>query len=117
MTDQSSSDTLRIRALNDQVRSAGPAQSAQVRWLITPGVRALGDAVSAAAVQAAQRFEAFNADNDPHGEHDFGAFTIAGQEVFWKIDYYDPGCSVGSPDPADETQTCRVLTILLASEY
>lgn len=117
MTDQPSSDPLRIRALNDQVRSAGPTQSARARWLITPGVRALGDTATAAAVQAVRRFEAFNADNDPHGEHDFGAFTLAGHQLFWKIDYYDPGCSTGSPNPADETQTCRILTILLASEY
>lgn len=117
MTDQSSSDTLRVRALNDQVRSAGPAQSAQVRWLITPGVQALGDKATAMAIHAVRRFNAFDADNDPHGEHDFGAFTVRGQQLFWKIDYYDPDCSAGSPDPADETQTCRVLTILLASEY
>jgi hypothetical protein len=29
-------------------------------------------------------------DNDPHGEHDFGAFEHEGQRIFWKIDYYAP---------------------------
>jgi hypothetical protein len=24
-------------------------------------------------------------DNDPHGEHDFGAFDHAGERIFWKI--------------------------------
>ncbi|UTP39781.1 DUF3768 domain-containing protein [Phenylobacterium sp. LH3H17] len=117
MTDQPSSDTQRIRALNDQVRSAGPTQSAQARWLITAGVRALGDAATTAAVQAVRRFETFDANNDPHGEHDFGAFTIVGEQLFWKIDYYDHDLSAGSPDAADETLTCRVVTLLLASEY
>lgn len=117
MKGQPSSDTLRIRALNDQARSAGPTRSTRARWLITPGVRALGDTATATAVQAVQRFDAFDADNDPHGEHDFGAFTLAGQQLFWKIDYYDPECSAGSHNAADEMQTCRVLTILLASEY
>ena len=28
-----------------------------------------------------QSFARFNADNDPHGEHDFGSFEVAGEEV------------------------------------
>ena len=36
---------------------------------------------------AVQEFSNFTEDNDPHGEHDFGSFTIAGNKVFWKIDY------------------------------
>jgi Protein of unknown function (DUF3768) len=55
--------------------------------------------------------------NDPHGEHDFGHFEIAGQKFFWKIDYYDAAMEFGSEDPADPTKTTRVLTIMLASEY
>jgi Protein of unknown function (DUF3768) len=31
-------------------------------------------------------FDAFTEDNDPHGEHDFGAFDMAGEKIFWKID-------------------------------
>ena len=34
-----------------------------------------------------------------------------------EIDYYDPAIEFGSPDPADEAATCRVLTLFLASEY
>ena len=30
----------------------------------------------------------FNEDNDLYGEHDFGSLKIAGQKIFWKIDYY-----------------------------
>jgi hypothetical protein len=53
----------------------------------------------------------------PYGEHDFGSFEIAGEKVFWKIDYYDLSLEFGSNDSADPAQTKRVLTILLAEEY
>lgn len=52
----------------------------------------------------------FTPDNDPHGEHDFGAVEVNGTQYFWKFDYYD------------ETYTVfkylnRVLTIMRADEY
>ena len=66
------------------------------------------------------RFNAFTEDNDPHGEHDFGAFEVNGvaEKIFWKIDYYaDASCTFGSEDPSDITRCFRVLTIMLASDY
>jgi hypothetical protein len=57
------------------------------------------------------------AHNDPHGEHDFGSFVLAGRNFFWKIDAYDTEMRFGSPDPADSAKTTRVLTIMLAEEY
>jgi hypothetical protein len=62
-------------------------------------------------------FDDFTKDNDPHGEHDFGAFQHEGERIFWKIDYYAPDMEHGSENPADPKQTVRVLTIMLASEY
>jgi hypothetical protein len=62
-------------------------------------------------------FDAFIEDNDPHGEHDFGAFDHAGHRIFWKIDYYDQAIEFGSEDPADPDKTMRALTIMLAEEY
>ena len=62
-------------------------------------------------------FDAFTEDNDPHGEHDFGAFDHAGHRIFWKIDYYDQSLEFGSENPADPAKTTRVLTIMLADEY
>lgn len=59
----------------------------------------------------------FTSDNDPYGEHEFGSFDYAGKSVNWKIDYYDRTCEWGSPDPADEAVTTRVLTVMLAEEY
>lgn len=62
-------------------------------------------------------FNDFNKENDPYGEHDFGAIVHNGEEIYWKIDYYDPELKYGSEDPADPKQTSRVLTIMLANEY
>jgi hypothetical protein len=59
----------------------------------------------------------FTPENDPHKEHDFGSFELAGHKFLWKIDYYDKSMAHGSEDPADPEQTTRVLTVMLAGEY
>ncbi|HEX7760585.1 MAG TPA: DUF3768 domain-containing protein [Caulobacteraceae bacterium] len=107
----------RIRELNDAVRFAGPRSDEAVLWVLTRGVRALGEDTVLSAIRAVQAFDRFTEENDPYGEHDFGSFEIAGQTLFWKIDYYDRPLEGGTPDPTDEAVTCRVLTILLAHEY
>lgn len=71
----------------------------------------------AAIREKVETFNDFGPDNNPHGERDFGAFEHKGQRIFWKIDYYDRTLTQGSEDPADPSQTVRVLTIMLASEY
>ena len=62
-------------------------------------------------------FSEFTADNDPHEEHDFGNFELAGRKFFFKIDYFDENMEFGSEDPADPAKTTRALTIMLAEEY
>jgi hypothetical protein len=64
-----------------------------------------------------EAFTDFTDDNDPHGEHDFGAVTVSETRFFFKIDYYDLTLSGHSPDAADPKQTIRVLTIRRADEY
>ncbi len=64
-----------------------------------------------------RRFTGFTEDNDPHGEHDFGALDIQNEKVFWKIDYFDLALQAHSPNAANEGVTKRVLTMMLASEY
>ncbi len=85
---------------------------------MTAGIAALEESQRSTIVQSVMAFDAFTEDNDPYGEHDFGSIDHedAGR-VFWKIDYYDTSLQYGSEDPSDLTQTHRVLTIMLASEY
>ena len=105
--------TTRIRERNDQARATMSFRHVYV----TVGIRALGEPIATAAILAVRNYTAFDPDNDPYHEHDFGAFDLAGQRAFWKIDYYDRQLEFGSPDPADPAVTARVLTILLAEEY
>lgn len=106
--------TSRIRAFNDAFRRRG-LQNGQ--WVLTRGVADMGAAFVLQAVRAVRQFDAFDGGDDPYGEHDFGAFDLAGERLFWKIDYYDPSLSYGSDAPDNPEATSRVLTIMLASEY
>ena len=45
------------------------------------------------AIRTVATFDASSGDNDPHGEHDFGSFDLAGHKFFFKLDYYDPASS------------------------
>lgn len=103
----------RIRLQNDLLRQGGFGG----RIIITAGVEALGSAFVSRAITAVATFDAFDEDNDPHQEHDFGALTVDGERLFFKIDYYDLACAARSPDPADPVVTCRIMTVMLASEY
>lgn len=67
--------------------------------------------------QLVAQFDDFNDQNDPHAEHDFGAFEFHKHKLFWKLDLYNQDYSMGSDDPTDLSKTRRVLTILLADEY
>jgi hypothetical protein len=103
----------RIRELNDLLRRYGKGGDVY----LTRSVRDRGDDFSERARRAVANFEAFSEDNDPHGEHDFGAVTVDGERVFFKVDYYDRAKEWLSEDPADPAKTSRVMTILLAEEY
>jgi len=83
----------------------------------TAGIAALPADDQAAILRRVFEFDDFDAENDPYGEHDFGAFDHKGDRIFWKIDYFDLRMKYGSPDPADPRVTKRILTIMLASEY
>ncbi len=106
--------TLTIRRLNDRFRSSLHRGG---KRLMTAGIAALPPRDQAAILAKVIAFDTFTEDNDPHGEHDFGAFDHAGRRIFWKIGYYDQSLEFGSENPADPAQTTRVLTIMLADEY
>ena len=113
MTCTAKSNTDRIRELNDAFRRTFVGGAV----MITAGVGAVPLDQRRALLQKVRSFEAFGEDNDPHGEHDFGAVDEAGERYFWKLDYYDRAMESGSPDPADPSMTTRVLTIMRADEY
>ena len=103
----------KIRELNDAFRKSFVGG----RVMMTDGVAALPECERTEALRNVQTFNAFSPDNDPHREHDFGAFEIAEQKFFWKIDCYDPTLHFGSDDASNSEITTRVLTIMLAEEY
>jgi hypothetical protein len=104
----------RIVELNDLCRTA---MGVAGRLVQTEGISALPASDQSAIREKVELFDAFTPENDPHGEHDFGAFEHNGERIFWKIDYYAQDLTHGSEDPSDPKQTVRVLTIMLASEY
>jgi hypothetical protein len=107
-------NTKKIAELNDLCRKA---MGIIGKVFQTSGISALPPAEQSKIREKVENFNDFNEDNDPYGEHDFGAFEHEGQKIFWKIDYYAPDMMHGSEDPADPSQTVRVLTIMLAEEY
>jgi hypothetical protein len=122
--------TTRIARLNDLARSAmGVACTA----VATVGFRSLSAFDQSRVRELIETYDAFDENNDPHGERDFGTIYQLGdgrwtterprardderERVFWKLDYYDRDLRFGSEDPANPAVTRRVLTIMLADEY
>ena len=122
--------TARIARLNDLARSAmGVACTA----VATVGFRSLSASDQSCVRELIETYDAFDEDNDPHGERDFGTIYQLGdgqwtterprsrdderERVFWKLDYYDRDLRFGSEDAADPAVTRRMLTIMLADEY
>ena len=102
-----------IRALNDAFRQSLKGGT----LMLTVGIIALGAEAQAQILAAVRAFDQFDADNDPWGEHDMGALDVAGERVFFKLDYYDLTRAMHSENAADPSVTERVMTIMLASEY
>ena len=102
-----------IARLNDQLRKS--ASGGMI--MVTQGVLAISGYNSPELAEALAAYDAFDADNDPHGERDFGDLTLWGEKMFWKIDYYDVDLKFGSDDPADPDETKRVLNVMLTSEW
>jgi Protein of unknown function (DUF3768) len=102
--------TAQIRALNDELRQRLTGGMA----VITTGVAALGLEAVARIVKTIEVYDDFCHANDPHEEHDFGAFDADGKRIFFKIDLYEePEVKSPNGDPVVN----RVLTIMLAEEY
>src|SRR5438094_9071881 len=110
MNAQTDDRAKRIRKLNDAFRRSFSGG----KVTMTGGVAQLPDMVKARALELVATFNSFTKDNDPHAEHDFGSFELVNRKFFWKIDYYDERCELGSEDPSDPKRTTRVLTLMLS---
>ena len=102
-----------IAQLNDALRRGGDGGTI----VVTRGVQSLPGYCPLILVTALGAYDAFDEDNDPHGERDLGDVDLFGASLLWKIDYYDKALEYGSPDAADTNVTTRVLTVMLMSEY
>ena len=107
-----------IAEQNDRFRINPLESGVPGRIVCTPGISALSPDQQMSVMIQVTKYDSFTEDNDPHGEHDFGAFDLEDVgKIFWKIDYYDADYHCGSEDPSDLEQTRRVLTVMLAEEY
>jgi hypothetical protein len=60
-------------------------------------VAALGPEAVERIVKTIAVFDDFCHANDPHEEHDFGAFDVDGHTIMFKIDYFDQNMSMQGP--------------------
>ena len=117
-------DTATIAAQNDAFRrfaclGIAPDQPIQGRLVVAQSLIEAGDGFVTEAVQATGAFDTFEPDNDPEGWHDFGAVTIRGETVFWKVDLYeaDSDFRYGAEAPDNPETTMRVLTVMMARDW
>jgi hypothetical protein len=112
--------TERIARLNDMARQAmGVACTA----VATVGFRSLPEPDQSRVRELIETYDAFDEDNDPHGERDFGCVHQLGdgrwtterprlrdderERVFWKLDYYDHQMEFASDDAAGADHHAR----------
>ena len=111
----------RIAAQNDAFRKAvipcGPPCDLPGRVLVTRSVQARGDAFVRAALEAVAGDETFTPENDPYGDHGFGAVIVEATRVWWRIDLFDLDFRFDSEQPDDPDATTRVLTIMLPEDH
>jgi hypothetical protein len=107
----SKSDSIRI--LNDHVRTTFTGGLI----VLTRSIAELDEQLRAQILAAVRTFNQFGPANDPYQEHDMAFFEVAGDRYFFKLDYFDVHARFHSPDPADASCTCRVLTIGHHSDY
>ncbi|KZX95104.1 MULTISPECIES: DUF3768 domain-containing protein [unclassified Sulfitobacter] len=113
-----------IAAQNDAFRrfaclGIAPDQAIQGRLVVTQSLIEAGDGFVTEAVKATGAFDTFEPENDPEGWHDFGAVTIRGETVFWKLDLHEASSDFryGAETPGNPKTTMRVLTVMMARDW
>lgn len=115
-------DAVIIATQNDQFRKTWGADfTIGGQIVMTRSVADMPPSTQVQIMQGVQKFETFDADNDPYGDHSFGSIKVMNEGVetslFWKFDYYDLDLKGGSENPSDLAATRRVLTIMQPHEY
>lgn len=107
----------RIAALNDALRFNGRMPNGKI--ILTGGLAyETNDAEKMGKIISALRtFKDFNAENDPHGEHDCARFTVDGEDFMFKVDYYALDEASLSDHPEDPNVTIRVMSVFYARDY
>lgn len=108
-----SSKSESIRILNDHVRTTFTGGLI----VLTRSIAEVDENLRAQILVAVREFNEFGPANDPYREHDMAFFEVEGERYFFKLDYFDVHARFHSPDPADASCTCRVLTIGHHSDY
>ena len=106
----------KIAELNDNLRKHmwSPGHN---KIVLTRGVCSLPLIEQMLLLKKVRAFNDFNKANDVYKEHDFACIEHRGINYLFKIDYFNCDMDAGSENPADETITTRVLTIMRADEY
>lgn len=107
----------KIARLNDQFRQNLAYFALLGQVVTTASIATLQQNEKMQIFDKVRTFNSFSEDNDPYGKHDFGSFNHNADTIFWKIDYYDKSMEYGSDDPADNSKTKRLLTIMYSHEY
>ena len=103
----------KIRDLNDHLKKTFTGGTV----LLTRGIRSKSPLELCEILEKVKNFNEFNKSNDPYGEHDYGRFTHNGENIMFKIDYYNKTYDRMSDDPSNPDITNRVMTIMCADEY
>ncbi|HOX40816.1 MAG TPA: DUF3768 domain-containing protein [bacterium] len=97
----------KIAMINDMFRLSG------LGVMLAGGVQSVKDI--SGLLRAVRDYDKFNEDNDPWHEHDYGRLDWYGDNVIWKIDYYDQSLTYWE-DPLS-LKCRRIITIMLAEDY
>ncbi|CAM4256582.1 DUF3768 domain-containing protein [Palleronia rufa] len=124
MTPEEITDQLRITAIaqqNDAFRlrmvGRGGPLAPEGRVVVTRSIADMGRDFQTEAILAVSQDKTFTEENDPYGDHCFGAVIVEGRKVWWKIDLLDLAYEYGSEDAANTAVTRRVLTIMFPEDY
>ena len=93
---QTDPTTRRIAELNDLCRKAFGLAG---RVFQTEGITALPQRDQSAIREKVELFDSFTEDNDPHGEHDFGAFEHEGSASFGRSTTTPPTWNTAARTP------------------